>query len=111
MGPQNFLSVHLGWVPMQETTGEQKTKPCQHSVKTMREAGLKPDLLICRSERPLEEATRRKLSLFCQVMPECVISLHDLSNLYHVPLLLAEQEVGRLICEHLGFQKAGKPGC
>uniref|UniRef100_A0A7S1FH40 CTP synthase n=1 Tax=Noctiluca scintillans TaxID=2966 RepID=A0A7S1FH40_NOCSC len=101
VGKDNFLMVHLGFLPVIGATGELKTKPCQHSVKLLREAGLKPDLLMCRSSHALDEATRKKLSLFCQVPPECVISLHDLSNLYRVPLLLAEQGVGRLISESL----------
>ncbi|CAE8642965.1 unnamed protein product [Polarella glacialis] len=103
VGRENFLMIHLGMVPVIGATGEPKTKPCQHSVKLLREAGLKPDLLMCRSEVPVDEATRRKLSLFCQVAPEHVISMHDVSNLYQVPLLLAEQNVGSIICNHLGL--------
>lgn len=102
-GEENFLMIHLGMLPLTGSTGEQKTKPCQHSVKLLREAGVKPDLLFCRSEKEVEPAVRQKLSLFCQVAPECVISLHDVSNLYRVPLLLAEQNVGRLICHRLGL--------
>merc|ERR1719277_2068207 len=68
--------------------------------------GLTPDLLMCRCDVEIDEATRKKLSLFCQVPPEMVISLHDVSNLYQVPLLLAEQAVGRLICEQLGLRAA-----
>eukprot|EP00401_Gymnodinium_catenatum_P063204 CAMPEP_0117509534 /NCGR_PEP_ID=MMETSP0784-20121206/27524_1 /TAXON_ID=39447 /ORGANISM="" /LENGTH=622 /DNA_ID=CAMNT_0005305143 /DNA_START=70 /DNA_END=1935 /DNA_ORIENTATION=+ len=103
VGPENLLMAHVGMVPVMGATGEQKTKPCQHSVKLLREAGLKPDLLLCRSEQPLEEATRKKLSLFCQVPPESVISLHDISNIYRVPLLLAEQKVGVQICRRFGL--------
>merc|ERR550514_1655380 len=91
VGRENFLMAHVGMVPVMGATGEQKTKPCQHSVKLLREAGLKPDLLLCRSEQLLEEPTRKKLSLFCQVPTERVISLHDISNIYRVPLMLAEQ--------------------
>mmetsp|Transcript_7137 Transcript_7137/g.17308 ORF Transcript_7137/g.17308 Transcript_7137/m.17308 type:complete len:617 (+) Transcript_7137:60-1910(+) len=101
IGAENFLTIHLGWVPYQGTTGEQKTKPCQHSVKVMREAGLKPDLLICRSKQAILPDIRKKLSLFCQVKPEEVISLHDVSNIFRVPILLAEQKLGELICEKL----------
>jgi len=106
VGRENFLMIHLGMLPLVGATGEQKTKPCQHSVKLLREAGLSPDLLMCRSEKPVEAAVRHKLSLFCQVPPDCVVSLHDVSNLYRVPLLLAEQDVGRVICERLGFPAA-----
>lgn len=103
VGHSNFLLAHLGMLPLMGATKEQKTKPCQHSVKLLREAGLKPDLLMCRSQQPIDEATRRKLSLFCQVHTEKVISLHDISNIYRVPLLLMEQGVGRMMCEHFGF--------
>eukprot|EP00928_Gymnodinium_smaydae_P086963 TRINITY_DN71341_c0_g1_i1.p1 TRINITY_DN71341_c0_g1~~TRINITY_DN71341_c0_g1_i1.p1 ORF type:complete len:736 (+),score=194.30 TRINITY_DN71341_c0_g1_i1:105-2210(+) len=98
VGRENFLMVHVGFVPT--VAGEQKTKPCQNGVRTLREAGLKPDLLLCRSELPLQEAARKKLSLFCQVAPEAVISMHDLSNTFKVPLLLNEQRVGQLVCKH-----------
>mmetsp|Transcript_68143 Transcript_68143/g.109797 ORF Transcript_68143/g.109797 Transcript_68143/m.109797 type:complete len:620 (+) Transcript_68143:77-1936(+) len=103
VGAENFLMVHLGMLPVIGATGEQKTKPCQHSVKLLREAGLKPDILMCRSEKIVDAETRKKLSLFCQVAPDCVISMHDVSNLYRVPLLLAEQDVGRLICMKLNL--------
>jgi len=109
VGHQNFLMAHVGFVPVMGATGEQKTKPCQHGVKLLREAGIKPDLLLCRSERPLEDPTRQKLSLFCQVPPEQVISLHDLSNVFRVPLLMQEQSLGRLICEHFGFKDRDFP--
>jgi len=105
VGSNNFMMVHVGMLPRVGSTGEHKTKPCQHSVKLLRETGLKPDLLMCRCEQPLEQAIRMKLSLFCQVAPECVVSLHDVSNLYRVPLLLAQQHVGQLICKHLHLQQ------
>lgn len=100
VGIENFMMVHVGMVPVVGSTGEQKTKPCQHSVKQLREAGVKPDLVLCRCESPLEEGTRKKLSLFCQVPSDQVISLHDISNIYRCPLLLAEQNVGMIICNH-----------
>eukprot|EP00928_Gymnodinium_smaydae_P088438 TRINITY_DN72521_c0_g1_i1.p1 TRINITY_DN72521_c0_g1~~TRINITY_DN72521_c0_g1_i1.p1 ORF type:complete len:661 (-),score=86.06 TRINITY_DN72521_c0_g1_i1:175-2031(-) len=106
VGPEDFLMAHVGMVPVMGATGEQKTKPCQHSVKMLREAGLKPDILLCRSEQPLEDATRKKLSLFCQVPAEAVISMHDISNIYRVPLLLAEQQLGAQICRRFGLRHA-----
>eukprot|EP00747_Dinoflagellata_sp_TGD_P215251 gnl/TRDRNA2_/TRDRNA2_87966_c1_seq1.p1 gnl/TRDRNA2_/TRDRNA2_87966_c1~~gnl/TRDRNA2_/TRDRNA2_87966_c1_seq1.p1 ORF type:complete len:408 (-),score=54.09 gnl/TRDRNA2_/TRDRNA2_87966_c1_seq1:7-1230(-) len=80
VGTENFLMAHVGFVPVLGS-GEQKTKPCQHSVKVLREAGIKPDLLLCRSEVPLSDGIRNKLRLFCQVLPPNVISLHDILNL------------------------------
>jgi CTP synthase (UTP-ammonia lyase) len=100
-GPDNFLTVHVGFIPYMGATGEQKTKPCQHSVKLMREAGLKPDLLFCRSETELTDEIRKKLGLFCMLRGEEVISLHHVSNLYQVPLLMTEQKVGELVCKKL----------
>eukprot|EP00929_Paragymnodinium_shiwhaense_P028028 TRINITY_DN16323_c0_g3_i1.p1 TRINITY_DN16323_c0_g3~~TRINITY_DN16323_c0_g3_i1.p1 ORF type:complete len:618 (+),score=144.73 TRINITY_DN16323_c0_g3_i1:118-1971(+) len=104
VGSENMMIAHVGMVPVMGATGEQKTKPCQHSVKTLREAGLKPDVLLCRSEQVLEDVTRRKLSVFCQVPPEAVISLHDISNIYRVPLLLNEQGLGTYICRRFLFE-------
>jgi len=108
VGRDNFLLAHLGLIPVMGATGESKTKPCQHSVKILREAGLKPDLLMCRSEQLVDESTRKKLSLFCQVPPDAVISLVDISNLYQVPLVLAEQQVGEFICNHFRLSDTGK---
>merc|ERR1719515_648519 len=87
--------MHVGMVPVMGVVGEQKTKPTQQSVRKLREAGLRPDFLFCRCETPLEEATRKKLSQFCQTPVEHVISLHDVSNIYRVPLLLMQQGLGR----------------
>merc|ERR1719253_1508858 len=108
VGRENFMLAHLGLVPVMGATGEAKTKPCQHSVKFLREAGIKPDLLMCRSEKPVDEATRKKLSLFCQVPPVSVISLCDIPNLYHVPLVLADQKVGEIVCQHFRLPDTGK---
>ena len=102
VGGENFLMVHVGFVAT-VGSGEQKTKPCQFSVKQLRQAGISPDLLLCRCEAPVEAATRTKLSLFCQMSPEHVISMHDISNVYRVPLLLQEQKVDQLIMEHFGY--------
>lgn len=103
VGQENFIMIHVGFVPMMGVVGEQKTKPTQLSVKLLREAGLKPDFLFCRSENPLEESTRKKLSLFCQVKDTNVVSLHDVSNIYRVPIMLADQNVGVEICKRLGL--------
>jgi CTP synthase len=111
VGQENFLMAHVGFVPIigATETGEQKTKPAQHGVKLLREAGIKPDIILCRSGRPIEAATRKKLSLFCQVPPEGIVSLHDLPNIFHVPLLLQEQGVGDLICKHFRLKPNDAP--
>ncbi|CDU85177.1 CTP synthase [Plasmodium yoelii 17X] len=82
---------HLSHVPITGNLKEQKTKPTQHSVKILREAGLKPDFIFCRCEQPLNEEAKKKISLFSQVKKEHVISLHDTSNIYKVPLILDQQ--------------------
>mmetsp|Transcript_90 Transcript_90/g.209 ORF Transcript_90/g.209 Transcript_90/m.209 type:complete len:639 (-) Transcript_90:82-1998(-) len=103
VGRENFCTAHMCLVPVMGSLVEQKTKPCQQSVRLLREAGLTPDFLLCRSEQPLEEEARRRLSMLCQVRTEHIVSLHDVSNIYRVPLLLAEQEVGANICRHFGL--------
>ena len=107
VGPENFCNIHVGMVPVMGVVGEQKTKPCQHSVKLLREAGIKPDFLFCRADCPLEDATRSKLALFCQTPPTHVMSLHDVSNIYRVPLLLHEQRAGELVLSRLGLNIQG----
>jgi CTP synthase len=101
VGPENFIMMHVGMVPVMGVVGEQKTKPTQQSVRKLREAGLRPDFLFCRCETPLEDATRKKLSQFCQTPVEHVISLHDVSNIYRVPLLLMQQGLGVAVCKRL----------
>ena len=93
----------LIFIPMKGVVGEQKTKPTQHSVKELRSAGISPDVIVCRSSSLLDEATKRKLSAFCQVPADNVLSVHDVSNIYHVPLILADQGLHTLIREHLGL--------
>ncbi|CAM9714690.1 unnamed protein product, partial [Laminaria digitata] len=91
VGYKNCCFVHVALVPEMGSPGEQKTKPTQHSVKQMRALGLAPDFIMCRGNRPIVDGARDKLSMFCQVPPERVVSVHDVSNIYHVPLLLLEQ--------------------
>lgn len=111
VGPENFCNIHVGMVPVMGVVGEQKTKPCQHSVKLLREAGIKPDFLFCRADCPLEEATRNKLALFCQTPKDHVMSLHDVSNIYRVPILLNQQRAGELVLRRLGLDpKGSSPG-
>jgi len=81
--------------------GEQKTKPTQHGVKNLASMGLSPDLIVCRSERPLLEETKKKLGMFCQVSPEAVVSVHDVSNTYNIPLMLQKQGVCNMLIKTL----------
>ncbi|KAK2800661.1 CTP synthase ura7 [Emmonsiellopsis sp. PD_5] len=93
-GKGNFLSIHVSYVPvMPPGGGEQKTKPTQRAISDVRSAGLSPDLIACRCERPLEEQTILKIANACQVGRNQVLSVHDVSTTYHVPVLLEDQGV------------------
>jgi CTP synthase len=100
-GKKNAISVHVTLVPYIRAAGEIKTKPTQHSVKTLLEIGIQPDMLICRSETPLGKEVREKISLFTNVEPESVIDAHDVSTIYEVPLQFAEGEVDDIILDKL----------
>ncbi|KAL0765142.1 hypothetical protein CaCOL14_012401 [Colletotrichum acutatum] len=90
-GSGNFIQIHVSYVPT--IHGEQKTKPTQHAVKTVRSYGLVPDMIACRCEQPLEEATVRKIALLCQVDVPQVLVVRDMPTIYQVPLLLEEQNL------------------
>ena len=101
---------HVSLVPVIGVVGEEKTKPTQHSVQSLRAAGLTPDFLVCRSGQPLAAATKRKLALFCHVPPEHCIGCHDVSNIYRVPLLFEHQGLtGRLLQRLSLTPKIGGP--
>jgi len=105
LGPRNSLSAHLTLVPYLRAAGELKTKPTQHSVKTLLGYGLQPDMLVCRSERPLDGDIRRKIARFCNVETEAVIQMLDAESIYEVPLLLREEGTGELVVDRL-FSRA-----
>ena len=110
MGAENFCLVHVSLVPMLGSVGEQKTKPTQHTVKELRSVGLNPDIILCRSATPLASGSREKLAMFCQVPPEQVLTVHDVPNIYHVPLLLEAQGATRIIARKLRLAlPAGTP--
>uniref|UniRef100_A0A8C9H6F8 CTP synthase n=1 Tax=Piliocolobus tephrosceles TaxID=591936 RepID=A0A8C9H6F8_9PRIM len=94
---------HLSYLPIIGNLKEQKTKPTQHSVKILREAGLKPDFIFCRCEEPLSDEAIQKISLFSQVKKEHVISLHDTSNVYKVPLILEQQNFSSNVLKKLNL--------
>ncbi|KMU86859.1 CTP synthase [Coccidioides immitis H538.4] len=88
-GKDNFVNIHVSLVPV--IHGEQKTKPTQQAIRDVRSAGLSPDLIACRCSMALERSTIDKIAMFCQVEPEQVFGVHDVSSTYHVPLLLEKQ--------------------
>jgi len=106
-GPNNVVFVHVTLVPSLEVVGEQKTKPTQHSVRLMMEAGIMPDLLLCRCRTPLTPEARRKISLFCNVPESAVFSAVDAETIYEVPLLLEREGVGERLLERLGLRARG----
>jgi CTP synthase len=102
-GTGNALSMHVTLVPYIETAGELKTKPTQHSVKEMLSIGIQPDILICRTKSPLNDATKEKIALFSNVAVEAVISAIDVSCIYEVPLHFHTQGLDDLICDRLNI--------
>ncbi|HMO50950.1 MAG TPA: CTP synthase [Kiritimatiellia bacterium] len=105
-GPDNVMYIHMTYVPYIKAAGEVKTKPSQQSVAKLREIGIIPDALICRSEVPLAEDVRRKLSLFCNVPYDAVIEEQDVQHtIYEVPLVLSEQGLDELVMVHFRMAK------
>jgi CTP synthase len=109
-GPQNSLFIHVTLVPFIRVAGEVKTKPTQQSVAKLREIGIVPQILICRSERALGKEARQKISLFCNVPVECVIEELDVAHsIYEVPLDLRAENVDELVCRYLGLDAPARP--
>ncbi len=104
VGRENALFVHLTLVPFIRAAGELKTKPTQHSVGTLREIGIQPDILICRTEKKLSRALKDKIALFCDVDPNAVIEARDVPSIYEVPLMFKEQKIDEVICRHLKIE-------
>lgn len=103
VGSRNTLDIHLTLVPYLSAAGELKTKPTQHSVKTLLSYGLQPDILVCRTEHPIDAEQRRKIALFCNVEPRAVIASMDAESIYEVPLLLKEDRLDEFVVERLGI--------
>jgi len=99
----SFCCVHVSLVPQPKSTGESKTKPTQASVKELRGSGLSPDLIVCRSEMPIIEEVKNKISNFCHVKPERVICIHDCTSTFRVPLMLEEQGLIQFFSERLNL--------
>ena len=108
VGRDNMLYIHVTLLPYLTSTHELKTKPTQHSVNELRRIGIQPDIIICRSDYPISEGIRDKISLFCDVDRKAVIPLPTVDTIYEVPLLLEEEGLGRLVVNKLGL-KARKP--
>lgn len=106
---EDVMVIHLTYVPYLAAAGELKTKPTQHSVKTMLEHGLQPDIIVCRTEHPINRGIRSKVALFCNVRPECVIESRDAKNIYEVPLMMQKEGLDKEVLKILKLPYGGKP--
>jgi len=100
-GPRRTMIIHVTLVPYIESSGELKTKPTQHSVMRLREIGLQPDILLCRTGKPLKKEMREKIGLFCNVVPGAVLEARNVSSIYEVPLLFEKERLGDLVIRRL----------
>jgi CTP synthase len=108
IGRENVLYVHVTYVPYIQATAELKSKPTQHSVIELRSVGIQPDVIVCRSDYPLNESLKEKISLFCDVEKRAVVPLVTADNIYKVPLILEEAGLGEFITERLALPR-GEP--
>ncbi len=105
VGAQNVVNIHVTLIPYIRAARELKTKPTQQSIAKLREIGLQPQVLMCRTEHPLDAELRQKLSMFCSVAPEAVIEFRDVAHsIYEAPLIIHEEETDALICKLLGLE-------
>jgi len=108
LGRKHTMFMHLTLVPYIKAAGEMKTKPTQHSVKELRTIGIQPDVLLCRTDRPLPESERRKIAMFTNVPIRAVVSAVDLDDIYKIPSWLHQQGLDELVIEHFGLTEGHK---
>jgi CTP synthase len=106
LGRKNVFFVHVSLVPFMNASGEQKTKPTQHSVAALRSIGIQPDALVLRSDRPVSESNKRKIALMCDVDEDAVVNAVDVPSIYDIPTMLHDQGLDAYIIEQLGLTKA-----
>lgn len=109
LGPERAMFVHLTLVPYIPSAGELKTKPTQHSVKELQNAGIQPDMLLCRCDRQIPEAERRKIASFCNVRPQAVIAALDVDTIYAVPISYHAEGMDREVLRHFGLPFEQEP--
>ncbi len=109
LGESNGIVIHLTLVPFLSAAGELKTKPTQHSVKTLMESGIKADILVCRTEHEIPDELKEKLALFCNVKREAVIQSIDASTIYDVPILMQEEGLDAVVLQKLGLPNNTEP--
>ena len=105
IGREHVLYIHVTLVPFLKAAQELKTKPTQHSVKELRSIGIQPDIIVCRCEEALSKELKDKIALFCDIDKNAVIENPDVEFIYQLPLLLEEQHLAEIVCEHLGLPK------
>ena len=103
LGERSTCYIHLTLVPFLKSAGEIKTKPTQHSVKELREIGIQPDALLCRSDRPIPDEEKKKIALFTNVQANAVISVWDVDSIYKIPWMLHQQMLDEIVCHKLGI--------
>lgn len=101
VGSDNVMYIHTTLLPYLKAAGEMKTKPTQHSVKELRGLGIQPNMLVIRTEQPVEQGIKNKLAQFCDVAPEAVIESMDVEHIYQIPLNLQAQNMDQIVCDHL----------
>jgi len=106
--PNDILFILISYLPIPEMIGEMKTKPTQTAVRLLNEAGIQPDIILARAKVPLDEPRKRKISTFCNVLPEAVISAPDIQSIYEVPVNLEKDNLGSLILKKLGLRAKKK---
>jgi CTP synthase len=104
VGRDNVCYIHLTYVPFLRTAGEQKTKPTQHSVTELRSRGIQPDVIVCRSEQPISDTLKRKISLLCDVPLEACVSAVDADTIYAIPIALHDEGLDDIVCRILRFE-------
>ena len=109
LGDDNAMVIHLTLIPYLSAAGELKTKPTQHSVKTLMESGIKADVLVCRTEHEISDEIRGKLALFCNVRKQAVIQSIDASTIYDVPLMMQEEGLDQVVMQKLHLEDKGAP--
>ncbi len=102
-GRENCLYIHVTLVPVIDSSGEQKSKPTQHSVKELRALGINPDIIVTRCDSPLDETTKHKISLFCDVKPDCVIESLTVKTIYQAPIMFEKNNFSQIVCRELNL--------
>jgi len=109
VGRENSVYVHVTWLPHIGATGELKTKPTQHSVRELRSIGISPDMIVARSDHPVDDGLREKIALFCDVELRAVVPMVTIPVLYEVPLMLERAKIGEYLMERMGLKARRKP--